>query len=135
MIRLSISDYNFAINCGGPQITSSYDIVYESDNETLGPATYFVANNNRWAVSTAGYFIFHNNATYITSSLSHFTSTLDSALFQDARISPSSLRYYGLGLQNGNYTVNLQFAETAFEDSSSWRKVGKRIFDIYIQVM
>ncbi|GKB03780.1 probable LRR receptor-like serine/threonine-protein kinase [Tanacetum coccineum] len=28
-----------------------------------------------------------------------------------------SLRYYGLGLENGNYTVNLQFAELQIEDT------------------
>ncbi|KAF3974719.1 hypothetical protein CMV_001977 [Castanea mollissima] len=38
--------YNFSIKCGGPQITSS-GIVYDSDNETLGPATYYVTDAKR----------------------------------------------------------------------------------------
>ena len=46
-----------------------------------------------------------------------FTNTLDSELFQTARLSASSLRYYGLGLENGNYTVSLQFAKIAFVNS------------------
>uniref|UniRef100_A0A0A9CS15 non-specific serine/threonine protein kinase n=1 Tax=Arundo donax TaxID=35708 RepID=A0A0A9CS15_ARUDO len=48
-------------------------------------------------------------------------------------MSPSSLRYYGLGLENGNYTVVLQFAETAFPDTKTWQSLGRRVFDIYIQ--
>ncbi|KAF3792430.1 putative tyrosine-protein kinase [Nymphaea thermarum] len=50
-----------------------------------------------------------------------FTNTLDSNLFQTARLSPVSLRYYGLGLENGNYRVNLLFAETAFPDTPTWQ--------------
>ena len=129
------ADSSFGINSGGPQITSNSDnIVYEKDDETLGPATHFVTSTNRWAVSNVGLFAGNNNASYTSSSLSQFTSTLDSELFQTARLSASSLRYYGLGLENGNYTVKLQFAETAFENSRTWKSVGRRVFDIYIQV-
>ena len=129
-----ISDYNFSIKCGGPQITSSKGIVYERDNETLGPATYYVVGTNRWAVSNVGYFSGTNSPMYTSSSSSQFKNTLDPELFQTARISASSLRYYGLGLENGNYSVNLQFAETAFEDRITWKSLGRRVFDIYIQV-
>ena len=123
------SDSEFAIKCGGPQITSSNGIVYERDNETLGPATYYVVGTNRWAVSNVGYFSGTNRPLS-----SQFTNTLDSELFQTARLSASSLRYYGLGLENGNYTVSLQFAEIAFVNSDSWKSLGRRIFDIHIQV-
>ncbi|GJN09501.1 hypothetical protein PR202_ga27514 [Eleusine coracana subsp. coracana] len=54
-------------------------------------------------------------------------------LFQTARMSPSSLRYYGIGLENGNYTVDLQFAEFSFPDSQTWQSRGRRVFDIYVQ--
>ncbi|GJN09499.1 hypothetical protein PR202_ga27512 [Eleusine coracana subsp. coracana] len=54
-------------------------------------------------------------------------------LFQTARMSPSSLRYYGIGLENGNYTVDLQFAEFAYPDSQTWQSTGRRVFDIYVQ--
>ena len=129
-----ISDYDFAIKCGGPQITSSKGIVYERDNEALGPATYYVINTHRWAVSNVGYFRGTNNPQYTSSSSSQFMNTLDSELFQTARLSASSLRYYGLGLENGNYTVSLQFAEIAFDNTNTWRSLGRRVFDIYIQV-
>ncbi|KAM4071019.1 hypothetical protein ACB094_11G029800 [Castanea mollissima] len=124
---------DFAIKCGGPQITSSNGIVYEWDNETLGPATYYVIDTDRWAVSNVGYFGSSPDAQYTRLSLSQFTDTLDSELFQTARLSASSLRYYGLGLENGNYTVSLQFAETAFDNSNTWKSLGRRVFDIYIQ--
>ncbi|XP_044468029.1 probable LRR receptor-like serine/threonine-protein kinase At1g56140 isoform X2 [Mangifera indica] len=124
---------SFAVKSGGPQITSSDDIVYERDNETLGPATYYMTDSNRWGVSNVGYFTGSNNPQYIIFSQSQFTNTLDSELFQTARISASSLRYYGLGLENGNYTVTLQFAEIANLDSSGWKSLGRRLFDIYVQ--
>ena len=56
-------------------------------------------------------------------------------MFQTARLSASSLRYYGLGLENGNYNITLQFAETAIEDTNTWKSHGRRVFDIYIQVL
>ncbi|KAL3737439.1 hypothetical protein ACJRO7_026238 [Eucalyptus globulus] len=124
--------YNFSVKCGGPQITSSSNIVYERDNISLGPATYYVTDSERWAVSNVGYFTGNNNATYSASSLSQFTNTLDTELFQTARISASSLRYYGLGLENGNYNVTLQFAEIQILDTQ-WKRLGRRLFDIYIQ--
>ncbi|KAJ9164469.1 hypothetical protein P3X46_024044 [Hevea brasiliensis] len=123
----------FAVKCGGPRITSSNGIVYERENETLGPATYYVTGTSRWGVSNVGYFTGTNNPQYILFSSSQFTNTLDSELFQTARVSASSLRYYGLGLENGNYTVKLQFAETAIEDGNTWRSLGRRVFDVFVQ--
>ncbi|XP_060670416.1 probable LRR receptor-like serine/threonine-protein kinase At1g56140 [Ziziphus jujuba] len=125
--------YSFAINCGGEQFTSADRIVYERDNNTLGPATYYVSDTNRWAVSIVGFFTGINNARYTVDSSYQFTNTLDSELFQTSRLSASSLRYYGLRLENGEYTVNLQFAETVFEDSTNWKNLGRRVFDVYIQ--
>ncbi|XP_058218944.1 probable LRR receptor-like serine/threonine-protein kinase At1g56140 isoform X2 [Rhododendron vialii] len=124
---------NFAIKCGGPQITSSNQIIYEWDNETLSPATYYVTSTNRWAVSNVGRFINSNDPQYLSFSSHQFTTTLDSELFQTARNSPGSLRYYGLGLENGNYTVTLQFAEIVIPNPSTWQSLGRRVFNIYIQ--
>ncbi|XP_075494806.1 LOW QUALITY PROTEIN: putative LRR receptor-like serine/threonine-protein kinase At1g56140 [Primulina tabacum] len=122
---------SFAVKCGGPQIRSSDLTVYEMDNETLGPATYYMTSTGRWAVSNAG--MASDNPRYLTSSLYQFTNTLDSELFQTARLSFGSLRYYGLGLENGNYTVKLQFAEIVIFGSRTWRSLGRRVFDIYVQ--
>ena len=132
----SYTDYNFGINSGGPRITASDgSIVYESDNETVGPASHFVTSTNRWAVSNVGLFTGNSNPSYTSSSLSQFTNTLNPELFQTTRLSASSMRYYGLGLENGNYTVQLEFAEIAFENGQTWKSVGRRVFDIYVQVL
>ncbi|KAG5532481.1 hypothetical protein RHGRI_026941 [Rhododendron griersonianum] len=123
---------DFAINCGGPEITSSSQIVYEWDNETLGPATYYETSTKRWAVSNVGHFNDINNPQYTSVSSNQFT-TSDTELLQTARISPGSLRYFGLGLENGNYNVTLQFAETTFLNPPTRKSLGRRVFDIYIQ--
>ncbi|KAG6496561.1 hypothetical protein ZIOFF_044428 [Zingiber officinale] len=126
----------FAIKCGGSRaITSSDNTVYQIDNANLTTASYYVTDTTRWAVSSVGRFMDAPAPAYVMTSQSQFPNTLDSELFQTARLSPSSLRYYGLGLQNGNYTVKLQFAETdtTFPDSATWQSLGRRLFDIYIQ--
>ncbi|MCI16113.1 LRR receptor-like kinase, partial [Trifolium medium] len=110
-------------------------IVYQAENETLGPATYFVTDTRRWAVSNVGLFDDSNNPVFKSSVTNQFTHTVNSELFQTARLSASSLRYYGLGLESGFYNITLQFAETAILDSTSttWKSLGRRVFDIYIQ--
>ncbi|XP_058182595.1 probable LRR receptor-like serine/threonine-protein kinase At1g56140 isoform X3 [Rhododendron vialii] len=132
-IRSSPKYSYFAINCGGPEITSSSQIVYEWDDETLGPATYYESSTKRWAVSNVGHFNDINNPQYTSVSSSPVITNSDSRLFQTARISPGSLRYFGLGLENGNYNVTLQFAETAFLNPPTRNSLGRRVFDIYIQ--
>ncbi|XP_058071861.1 probable LRR receptor-like serine/threonine-protein kinase At1g56130 [Magnolia sinica] len=130
---------SFAIRCGGPPLKTN-DTGYEGDNEPLGPST-FKASTDKWAVSNVGIFAARTNGDDIIGNSSEynrhtevvFRNTTDSKLFQYARLSPGSLRYYGLGLENGNYTVNLKFAETEFPDSETWKRVGKRVFDIYLQ--
>ncbi|XP_058186906.1 probable LRR receptor-like serine/threonine-protein kinase At1g56140 isoform X2 [Rhododendron vialii] len=127
---------NFSVKCGGPETNSTnHQIIYERDNETLGPATYYVASTDRWAVSNVGHFWDNNNSKYTSDSSSQIVAnTSDPQLFWTARISPVSLRYYGLGLVNGNYTVRLQFAEiTILNSPYGWESLGRRVFDIYIQ--
>jgi len=45
------------------------------DNNTLGPATYYVTDRERWAVSNVGYSMENNNPAYKASTLSQFTNT------------------------------------------------------------
>jgi hypothetical protein len=108
--------------------------MYQPDDAKLGAASYYVTGAQTWGVSNVGKFMDATNGSYIIYSSRQFQNTLDSELFQTARMSPSSLRYYGIGLENGNYTVTLQFAEFDFEDSQTWKSVGRRVFDIYLQV-
>ncbi|KMT05683.1 hypothetical protein BVRB_7g166910 [Beta vulgaris subsp. vulgaris] len=123
---------DFAVKCGGPQIRASNQVVYQSDSEALGPANYFVTGNDQWAVSNVGLPAASNNVSYRFSSSRQFVD-LDSELFQTTRLSAGSLRYYGLGLQNGNYSVLLRFAEIQIENGRTWRSLGRRVFDILIQ--
>ncbi|KFK35534.1 hypothetical protein AALP_AA4G003100 [Arabis alpina] len=126
---------DFSINCGGPQIRSVSEAVFEREDEELGPASFFVSDVQRWAASSVGLFTGSSRNVYISTSTSQFVNTLDSELFQSARLSASSLRYYGLGLENGGYTVTLQFAEIQIlgSISNTWKGLGRRRFDIYVQ--
>ncbi|XP_059462023.1 probable LRR receptor-like serine/threonine-protein kinase At1g56140 [Corylus avellana] len=126
---------NFSIKCGGPMKRSADGIVYEAENTSLGAASFNVTSLNKWAVSNVGLFFNGESPSYVRNSLAQVTGTNTPELFQTSRISPGSLRYYGLGLENGNYTVNMLFAETVFKDRSTqtWESLGRRVFDIYIQ--
>ncbi|KAM7271359.1 hypothetical protein ACFE04_030573 [Oxalis oulophora] len=126
---------NFAINCGGPQMKSSNGLLYEAENSSLTAASFNLTTTEKWGVSNAGTFADSNNPVYLKTTLTQVTSTSSPELFQTSRASPGSLRYYGLGLENGPYNVSLLFAETiyAFPSSKTWQSVGRRVFDIYIQ--
>ncbi|KAL7590816.1 hypothetical protein Lser_V15G35422 [Lactuca serriola] len=121
---------SIGINCGGPRVRSSGGIVHEQEDALLGPATYSLTTDRRWGVSNVGLSEYPR---YKSVTNRDFTNTSDSQLFQTARLSAGSLRYYGLGLENGNYTVNLRFAELEIQDGPTWRSLGRRVFDIYIQ--
>ncbi|KAG6596957.1 putative LRR receptor-like serine/threonine-protein kinase, partial [Cucurbita argyrosperma subsp. sororia] len=127
---------SFGINCGGPKFESSSQ-EYEREIEIDGMASYYVSDSETWAVSDVGYFpeINKNSSQYnrYNDTEHPIANTNDSDLFQTQELSTSSLRFYGLELKNGNYTVKLHFAEHAFADSSTWSSLGRRVFDIYIQ--
>jgi serine/threonine protein kinase len=114
-------------------MSGSDNSMYQSDDANIGFASYYVTGAPTWGVSNVGRFMDASNGSYIIYSSRQFQNTLDSELFRNARMSPSSLRYYGIGLENGNYTVTLQFAEFDFTDSQSWKSLGRRVFDIYVQ--
>ena len=119
---------------GSRPIRASDNSIYEPDDASLQLASYYVTNSTRWGLSNIGKFVDSPNGSYIIDTSRRFTNTLDSELFQTARMSTSSLRYYGIGLKNGMYNVVLQFAEIFFPDDQTWKSVGKRVFNIYIQV-
>ncbi|XAR70980.1 Non-specific serine/threonine protein kinase [Bertholletia excelsa] len=125
---------SFSINCGGTEQTSSSGIKFDNDSEILGAASMYISSDHQWAVSNTGSYISNPNGPLsIVQTDSQITETLDSELYKTARISPSSLRYYGLGLKNGKYNVELHFAEIQMEQSHSWKGLGRRLFDVYIQ--
>ncbi|GLT51784.1 hypothetical protein SLA2020_251680 [Shorea laevis] len=125
---------NFAIKCGGPEIIVD-GITYEAETSSLGITSFYIIHTEKWAVSNVGSFTDRNNQPYMQNKWERVRNTNSTELYQTSRISTGSLRYYGLGLENGPYTVNLHFAETAFSDPSSHtlESLGRRVFDIYIQ--
>ncbi|AQK40953.1 Putative leucine-rich repeat receptor-like protein kinase family protein [Zea mays] len=125
---------SIAVDCGSNKSFRGLDnTFYEMDPTNIGAASYYVTGQTRWGVSNVGKFNEAPNGSYTIDSSEQFQNALDSQLFQTARMSPSSLRYYGIGLENGNYTVELQFAEFAYPESPTWQSTGRRVFDIYIQ--
>ncbi|KAJ4702820.1 hypothetical protein OWV82_022811 [Melia azedarach] len=125
---------NFSVKCGGQQMRAD-NIVYEADNSSLGAASFVVTTSEKWAVSNVGLFADRENPQYVQNTLAQVTGTRTPEIYQTSRISPGSLRYYGLGLENGPYNVSLLFAETDYLDRSTerWESLGQRLFDIYIQ--
>uniref|UniRef100_A0A7N0V1L3 non-specific serine/threonine protein kinase n=1 Tax=Kalanchoe fedtschenkoi TaxID=63787 RepID=A0A7N0V1L3_KALFE len=123
---------SFHINSGGNAYNNG-NITYEGDMEIAGPSSYYLSPTN-WALSNTGHFLDNHSLSNIytitdQSALSRGTSRLD----MDARISAISLTYYGFCLENGNYTIDLYFAETMFTSDNTYRSLGKRVFDVYIQ--
>lgn len=54
--------------------------------------------------------------------------------YNTARVSAQSLMYYGLCMRKGSYKVKLHFAEIMFTNDQSFASVGRRIFDVSVQV-
>ncbi|XP_058070884.1 probable LRR receptor-like serine/threonine-protein kinase At1g56130 [Magnolia sinica] len=123
-------DSAFAINCGGPEITSADGMVYDGDVDALGPATYYLDNVRRVAVSNVVVHRNNENDLKTANYQSRITNTSDPELFRTTRISQGSLRYYKLGLVNGEYKVTLQFAEIHLIDSNAKSGLGRRVLDI-----
>ncbi|KAM0877788.1 hypothetical protein ACQ4PT_035293 [Festuca glaucescens] len=125
---------SLAVDCGGSKtISGSEGLIYQADNANLGAASYSVGGAPIWGISSSGRFTTLSNGSSIIYSSHQFDNTLDSGMFQTARTSSSSLRYYGIGLENGNYTVTLEFAEIDSPDPEAWKRRGRRVFDIYLQ--
>ncbi|KAG5551520.1 hypothetical protein RHGRI_009816 [Rhododendron griersonianum] len=125
---------SFHINCGGKDVSLDGN-KYERDEDASGPSNYRSTTTN-WAFSSTGNFM-EDNRTKKSFTLTNLSilSMKNSELYMDARISPISLTYYGFCLVNGNYTINLHFAEIMFNDGKTYSSLGRRIFDIYIQGM
>lgn len=71
---------------------------------------------------------------YIELNSSELHMINNSKLYENARISPISLTYYVYCMANGNYTISLHFAEIRFTNGKTFSSLGRRIFDVYVQV-
>ncbi|XP_057856581.1 probable LRR receptor-like serine/threonine-protein kinase At1g07650 isoform X3 [Cryptomeria japonica] len=120
---------SLAINCGGNPWRT-----YEGDTNPLGPSSYFLSSNGKWAVSNTGHFMDAEKHQWIvTGNSSEFAKGINSDVYGTARCASSSLRYYALCLQNGEYNVQLHFAEIVISNGTTFASLGRRVFDVYIQ--
>ncbi|KAG8070202.1 hypothetical protein GUJ93_ZPchr0006g43479 [Zizania palustris] len=94
------------INCGGKSVEVDGNI-YADDSSQIGTSTFILSDDRKWAYSSTGDFV--------------------------ARLSPLSLKYYGLCMENGEYSVKLHFAEIVFTEDHTYYSNGKRVFDVLIQ--
>ncbi|KAI4333507.1 hypothetical protein L6164_018301 [Bauhinia variegata] len=125
------SYHSFHINCGGKSVTVNPS-TYDADTDSGGPAKFLQGGTN-WAYSNTGHFLDTDQSVSFTPSNNSRLSVDNAELYMNARASPNSLTYYGFCLANGNYTVDLHFAEIMFSDDRTYNSLGRRIFDVYIQ--
>ena len=128
-----VDRYSLHINCGGKPITVG-KIMYEGDEDQAGAAKFFHLREN-WGFSSTGHFwdVDTSRYDYIADNVSILTMN-ESELYTRARLSPLSFTYYANCLAKGTYKVKLHFAEIVIRDNRSFYSLGRRIFDIYVQV-
>lgn len=126
------------VNCGGKDATikeSKQKIIYQGDeNVQGGPAKFYLNPDEFWGFSSTGDFMDDNDKQNLRYSVSLSSSNL-TVLDATARRSPISLTYFHYCLENGMYTVKLRFAEIQFTNDRTYNSLGRRVFDIYIQVI
>ncbi|KAK0599624.1 hypothetical protein LWI29_007075 [Acer saccharum] len=123
--------HSLFINCGGESIPHDGNN-YEADQSTKGPSTFF-STGNRWAYSSSGIFFSNNAAAKYIVENQYGLNVSGAEYYKTARLSPQSLKYYGLCMRTGSYKVKLHFAEIMFTDNETFSSLGKRIFDVLIQ--
>lgn len=125
------ADHSLFINCGGGETTVNGE-TYKQDNDT---SSFFTSPNKNWAYSYSGGFLEGNysSSDYIKN-MTCGVSVAEAPLYDRARLSPVSLKYYAFCLREGKYNVTLKFAEIFYTDDTDYTSLRKRAFDIYIQV-
>ena len=135
MVLFLAASYSLHINCGGKEETISGTPQFDADTNT-GKSSLFSQGGENWGFSNTGNFMDDDRTTDDFIALnSSALSISNPELYMRARISPISLTYYAYCMGNGNYTVSLHFAEIMFTDDKSYRSLGRRLFDVYVQVI
>ncbi|XP_023771355.1 probable LRR receptor-like serine/threonine-protein kinase At1g53430 [Lactuca sativa] len=118
--------YELYINCGGTSLEFEGK---EYEQDLTDERSYFNPAGERWAYSSNGVFMGNDNAPFVTRT----NNVAGGDVYRSARLSPTSLRYYGLCLRTGSYKVRLHFAEIMYSDDMTFSSLGRRIFDVSIQ--
>jgi hypothetical protein len=119
------------VNSGGHDVAFKEDkatVTYEGDADAEGgTAKFFIRDSSFWGFSSTGDFMDDNyfQNTRYTVSLSSPNVT---ELYGTACVSCISLTYF-------HYCLEIQFAEIQFTNDETYSSLGKRVFDIYVQVM
>ncbi|KAJ0652690.1 putative protein kinase RLK-Pelle-DLSV family [Helianthus annuus] len=124
------------VNCGGNDLTlreNEQSVLYEGDANVHGGAARLYNAARKWGLSTTGDFMDDNNFQDAQYAESLQGNTRLPTLYTTARLSPLTLTYFSNCLENGEYSVKLHFAEIQFTNDSTYKSLGRRIFDIYIQ--
>ncbi|XP_022941233.1 probable leucine-rich repeat receptor-like serine/threonine-protein kinase At3g14840 isoform X3 [Cucurbita moschata] len=126
------TSYSLHINCGGKELING-TTTFVADADT-GKSSLFFQRVENWGFSSTGNFMDDARSTddFIALNISAL-SMPNPELYVTARISPISLTYYAYCMGSGNYTVGLHFAEIAFTNDTSYRSLGRRLFDVYVQ--
>ena len=128
------ASYSLHINCGGKEESINGTTKFDADTNT-GKSSLFFAGAENWGFSITGNFMDDDRTTDDFIALNSSALTMPNPeLYVRARISPISLTYYAHCLGSGNYTVSLHFAEIVFTNDKTFRSLGRRLFDVYIQV-
>lgn len=106
---------------------------YFGDLQQNGISNFVLRNEAQWAYSSTGVYLGNADAGFIAQNTFSLNIT-GPDYYQNARLSPLSLNYYGLCLPKGNYKVKLHFAEIMFSNDQTFSSLGRRIFDVSIQV-
>ncbi|XP_030460954.1 probable LRR receptor-like serine/threonine-protein kinase At1g53440 [Syzygium oleosum] len=123
--------HSLFINCGGSKMTFEGD-QYEEDTSPNGPSVFSSSSSEKWAYSSTGFYTGNDKAGY-TANNPFSTNVIGSEFYQTARLSPWSIRYYGLCMMKGSYKVRLHFAEIQYSNDETFSSLGRRIFDVSIQ--
>lgn len=105
--------------------------IYEGD---IGSDPAGFLSDNYWGFVNTGAFLDGTNSES-SRVVRPTTNTSLPDLYTTARLSPLSLTYFHYCLENGSYNVSLHFAEIMFTSDNTYNSLGRRTFDIYIQVV
>ncbi|XP_057766389.1 probable LRR receptor-like serine/threonine-protein kinase At1g53440 isoform X2 [Salvia miltiorrhiza] len=121
--------HSLFINCGGGRVSFEGN-EYDENSIDAGPAHF--ESNDRWGYSSTGIYMGNDRGRFVARNDTPLSS-VDAAIYETARLSPSSLKYYGRCMRRGSYKVRLHFAEIMYSDNSNFSSLGRRIFDVSIQ--
>ena len=128
-LTLISADYSLFINCGGEKKNFEGN-EYEQDIIPDG-RSQFSSIFEEWGYSSTGVFMGEDDTPYRAQNTFSLNVT---GIYETARVAPLSLKYYGLCLRKGSYKVKLHFAEIMFSNDQTFSSLGRRIFNVSIQV-